>query len=241
MIVASRARKIIFLAGMTWLAGCSDIGSGSGKPARDFNELIPRMMGALDKSTPEEAAANLFNVTSPDERRDAIAFLETQKWGHDPPYMKAYQLLTTDPHPMVRAQAMRALGTSYQESSGTYLAKGLDDADVQVRRDAAYGLISTWNTAAFPKLQLHVREDPDEFVRGYCARALVHDSSSESIHALIGALSDNDAAVAEFAHNSLVGITGQDLAYDPKAWLKWYQKTYTTPAPGGVAPPTKPG
>jgi HEAT repeat protein len=219
--------------------GCA--GSGNSKPARDFNELIPRMMGALDKGTPEQAAANLFNVTSPDERRDAIAYLQTQKWGHDPPYMRAYELLTTDPHPMVRAQAMRALGTSYKESSGALLAKGLDDPDVQVRRDAAYGLITTWSAAAFPHLRDHVREDVDELVRGYCARALVHDPSSESIDALIKAISDSDAAVTEFAHNSLVAITGQDLSYDPKAWLTWYQKAHIMPAPGGVALPTRPG
>src|SRR4051794_27648256 len=105
-------RTSILLLSAILLAGCADLAPA--KPSRNFNELIPRMMGAINKSTPEEAASNLFNVTSPDERRDAIAYLETQKWGHQPPYIRAYEILTTDPHPMVRAQAMRALGTSYQ-------------------------------------------------------------------------------------------------------------------------------
>ena len=79
-----------------------------------------------------------------DERRDAIAYLETKSWGHGAPYLRAYEILSTDPHPMVRAQAMRALGTSHQAAEGTFLVKGLNDANVQVRRDAACGLVTTW-------------------------------------------------------------------------------------------------
>ena len=86
-------------------------------------------MGAINKTTPEEAASNLFNVTSPDERRDAIAYLQTKPYGHEPPYMKAYEILTTDPHPMVRGQAMLALGTSHQVEAVSYLIKGLNDSD----------------------------------------------------------------------------------------------------------------
>ena len=97
------------------LAACEDFGEKT--PSRNFDELIPRFMGAAAKATPEDAASNLFNVTSPDERRDAMAYLETKPYGHQPPYMRAYEMLTTDPFPLVRAQAMRALGTSYQESA----------------------------------------------------------------------------------------------------------------------------
>ena len=181
-------------------------------------------------------------MTSPDEQRDAIAYLETKKYGHEPPYMKAYELLATAPYPMVRAQAMRALGTSYQADAGNYLAKGLDDADVNVRRDAAYGLIFTWNESAFAPLIKHVTDDTDTLVRGYCARALSHARSSDAIHALITAMSDQDAAVAHFAHKSIVSVTGQDMAYDTKAWLNWYRAAYTTPTTVPTVPATsRPG
>jgi len=228
----------VFAAAM--LGGCD---SGPTEHTRDFNELIPRMLGAINKSTPEEAAANLFKVTSPDEQRDAIAYLETKPYGHQPPYMKAYELLATAPNPMVRAQAMRALGTSYQADAGVYLAKGLDDSDnVEVRRDAAYGLISTWNDAAFAPLVKHVTDDPDALVRGYCARALSHARTTDAIHALITALTDEDAAVTHFAHSSLVSVTGQDMSYDTKAWLNWYRAAYTAPTSAPVVPgTTRPG
>src|ERR1035437_4864434 len=104
--IISRLLTLMVVAIMT---GCT----GDGAPSHDFNELIPRLMKPIHTyDNPSEAAANLFNVTSPDERRDAIAYLETKKYGHEPAYMRAYEILATDPHPMVRAQAMRALGSS---------------------------------------------------------------------------------------------------------------------------------
>jgi hypothetical protein len=184
----------------------------------------------------------LFNVTSPDERRDAIAYLETKKWGHDAPYLRAYEILTTDPHPMVRAQAMRALGTSNQAAEGAYLAKGLMDTDVQVRRDAAWGLVTTWNDAAAAPLAALVKADEDDQVRVFAARALAHAHTPDAIRALIDALSDKDAAVVRYARSSLAAATGQDFSYDTRAWLSWYQKTYVTPAstaPAGGTPPVE--
>ncbi len=241
------SRLCIPLLAALLFAGCEDMFSST--PSRDFNELIPRMMGAMKNRTPEDAATNLFNVTSPDERRDAIAYLQTRPWGHQPPYMNAYELLVTDPHPMVRAQAMRALGTSYQAPAGDYLARGLGDPDVQVRRDAACALVTTWNDSAVGPLILHSHPqrnasvtppdgEPDEQVRIYAVRALVHFHTAEVIAALIAALSDNDAAVVQFAQRSLVSASGENFSYDTRAWLNWYQQTYTTPA---SAPATRTG
>src|SRR5690348_8960462 len=102
---------ILLCAAPLALAACEGLSEKT--PTRNFDELIPRFMSAANKATSEEAAQNLFNVTNPDERRDAIAYLETKPFGHQPPYMKAYEVLTTDPFPLVRAQALRALGTSY--------------------------------------------------------------------------------------------------------------------------------
>jgi HEAT repeat protein len=213
---------------------------------RNFNELIPRLMGAINNRTPEDAAANLFNVTSPDERRDAIAYLQTKKWGHEAPYMRAYEILTTDPHPMVRAQAMRALGSSNQPAAADYLVKGLNDPDVQVRRDAANGLCTTWNDGAWVSLAAHVKDDVDEQVRIFSARALAHANNPQSanhaqvIKAIIDALSDKDAAVVRYAHSSLAAATGQDFGYDTKGWLSWYQQTYVAPPATQAMPATPP-
>ena len=60
---------IALLLAALLLPACSD----ATKNSHDFNELVPRILGAIKNRSPEDAAANLFNVTNPDERRDAIA------------------------------------------------------------------------------------------------------------------------------------------------------------------------
>ncbi len=208
------------------LGGC---GSGDTYAARDFNELIPRMMKAVNQGSPQEAAANLFNVTSADERRDAVAYLETRPYGHAEAYMKAYKLLATDPHPMVRAQAMRALGSSHDPSIVNVLVKGLNDSDVTVRRDASMALQSTYSEVALESMILHLKGDEDEQVRTNLALAMVQARNQKSIRALIDALDDSNAAVNYWAHQSLMGLTQQDIEPNGKLWLEWYRKTYPEP------------
>jgi HEAT repeat protein len=240
---------VMAAAGALALAGCDAPG-----PSRDFDELVPRLLGAIQGKSPEEAAANLFNVTSPDERRDAIAYLEVRSYGHEPAYMRAYELLATDKYPMVRAQAMRALGSSglpqadyeWDGRKGgkvvDFLVTGLKDADVQVRRDAAYGLMTTWSesatTAAAEKV---TRADEDDHVRIFCARALARAREPEAFRALIDALSDKDAAVVKYAHDSLVAATKMDFSYDRKGWLTWYLKAYVSTGAGGAGAAGTPG
>ena len=221
-------RICLAVAVLVGVAGC-----GAKTPTRDFNELIPRMMGAVNRnSNPVDAAANLFNVTSPDERRDAIAYLETKKYGHEPAYMRAYEILTTDPHPMVRAQAMRALGGSHDAAAVPYLINGttgktgLADPEAEVRRDAAQGLLKVLSPEAFGPLMDHLAKDTDDQVRVACARALRHARNAEGARALIQALDDKNAAVVYWAHESLIMSTGMKLSYDGKEWMEWWQETY---------------
>jgi HEAT repeat protein len=213
---------------------CLVLGGCGGKtPSRDFNELIPRLMGASTKSTnPAEAAANMFNVTSPDERRDAIAYLEKQKYGHEPAYMRAYELLTTDPHPMVRAQAIRALGSSKNPAiigyliDGTTGKTGLKDPEAEVRRDAAQAMLFVITDQAVPALVTALEKDPDEQVRVACARALRNAHSPAAIRGLIRALDDKNAAVVYWAHESLMINTGNKFGTDRDEWLSWFEQTY---------------
>jgi HEAT repeat protein len=208
------------------LGGCQELGDRK-PPPRDFNELIPRFMNAANRGTPEEAAANLFNVTNPDERRDAIAYLETKPYGHQPPYMRAYEMLMTDSNPMVRAQVMRALGSSYQQEAVAHLVAGLEDPDPQVRRDAAIGLQFTFSSEAIGPLTRHATGDVDDDVRINAVRALQRADTPEGIRALISALEDKNAAVVFYAHQALGMLTHQDFKYDSDAWLAWYQQTYS--------------
>jgi HEAT repeat protein len=228
---------IFLLTPVFLLAGCEDMFTPDGT-ARNYDELVNRILNSIHNRSPEDAAQNLFNVTSPDERRDAIAFLETKRYGHEPPYMRAYEILATDPHPMVRAQAMRAIGTSRQVGEGKYLVKGLADKDEQVRRDAALGLLYTWDESAEEPLAKCVKSDNDAQTRIFAARALFHATNPDTFRALIDALQDRDIAVVSYAHGSLVLATGQDFGYEFQAWLAWWDQTYVTPA--ASAPASRP-
>lgn len=226
--------KIVLLLSVLALGACQN----NGRPSRDFNELIPRMMGAIQQTTPEQAAENLFNVTSPDERRDAIAYLESKPWGHQPPYMNAYKLLATDPHTMVRGQALRALGTSRDPSVIPIILKYLNDSDVSVRRDATYALSYDFNETAAAALVDFMKKDPkepDDQVRINVVYDLRNSHSPQTVRTLLDALDDATPAVVFYAHQSLVSVTSRDLGYDARSWLPWYQQTYmqTTTHPAG--------
>jgi hypothetical protein len=52
-------------------------------------------------------------------------------------------------------------------------------------------------------------------------RALARCGSSDGISVLISYLDDNRAILAEFAHTTLIAITGQDYGKDARAWSSW--------------------
>jgi HEAT repeat protein len=83
-----------------------------------------------------------------------------------------------------------------------------------------------------------VKDDVDDQVRIFSAQALGRTKTPEGIRALLDAMSDKNAAVVRYAHNSLVAATREDFGFDTKAWLAWYQKTYIAPA--SSAPATAP-
>ena len=205
------------------LAAC---GKGDQFSSRDFNELIPRLMKSVAITNPTEAASKLFDTTSPDERRDAIAYLQTKKYGHEAPYMKAYRMLATDPSPMVRGQALRALGSSHDYSVVDVLARGMADKEASVREDAAWGLRTTYTDLALDPLTAHLKVDDSDQVRIHAAAALQWSSTPKAIRTLIEAIDDNNSAVGYNAYHSLLYITHQSIPQESHKWLAWYQQTY---------------
>jgi hypothetical protein len=218
---AKRKSHITHLLGMacsvTLFAGCTQGDS--------FNDVIPKMLNG--GQTPLNAAGDVFDPTSSDRRREAIGYLNNHKWGHEAAYMKAYNMLATDPDPLVKAQAMRALGDSGNPEVAAVLVKGLDDASEFVRQDASAAAQKITSDKLIDPLIYHMNKDTDSQTRVNCTQALDRYASPKVLMALAAALDDKDAAVVYWAWDHLTKVTGQTyLPKEPKPWQDWLAQRY---------------
>ncbi len=213
MIVAS----ILASSLLTLLPGCSH--------DDNFNDVIPGMLNG--GQSPTNAAGDLFDPSSSDRRRAAIAYLNNKKWGHEAAYMKAYNMLATYPDPLVKGQAMRALGESGNPEVAAVLIKGLDDDSEIVRQDASAAAHKINNEKLIDPLIAHLRKDTDLQTRINCAQALDKYRTPRVFMFLAAALDDNDPAVVYWAWDNLSKATGQcGLPKDCKAWQEWLAQRY---------------
>jgi hypothetical protein len=58
-------------------------------------------------------------------------------------------------------------------------------------------------------------------------RALQRANTPEVVRTLIDVMEDRNAAVVFYARQALMLLTHQDFSFDSKAWLAWYQQTYS--------------
>lgn len=194
-----------------------------------LDQTIAKLIDSNRSRPPEEVAASLFNTDSPDARRAAIANLCYREWGFAEPYMKAYKTLATDPDPLVRAQAMRALGRSGKQEATETLVTGLKDKNEWVRRDAAVALNKVPDPKATEPMLEHLVSEPDGLTRAALALALQNHRGPKVVRGLVVALEDRNAAVVYRAWSSLKIITErEDLPMEYDAWAKEYKTTATT-------------
>jgi len=188
-----------------------------------LNVEIPKLIDKWQGPSNVQLAGDLFNATNPDARRIAVAYISTKKWGHEPPYMKAYHMLaTTDPDALVRAQALRALGTSHQPAVADDLIKGLENTNPIIRRDAAAAMDDVINPSQIDPLLEHLKNDADAQSRINCARALAHyPHEARVVRGLVEALDDSDVAVVNRAWQSLQATTGQTRTVERRDWLDY--------------------
>ncbi len=217
-----RAGRIFLLCtvSLIMLAGCS---SGSGNN-QNFNSLVQNWLKHLQGGHSVVAQArNLFATDNPDTQREAIAWMSKQKWGHEKPYMDAYRLAETSPSPLVRGQAMLALGTSGQPSVAPDLQRGLTDSSQFVRMCAALAATYVNNPILIPDLITRLQNDSDAQVRIYAAEALRPYKNRLVIETLINALDDRNVAIVQAAWSDLTFQTGQKFPQHSEPWQQWLQ------------------
>lgn len=194
------------------LLACS---SGCGQ-IRGLNE---RLRG----DTPGRYARLMQDERYPDNRRQGINGLVRNEFAQREPYTTRYrQIFETDPDPLVRATALRALNVSRDAGATDLYMKALADPDPLVRLEGAKALFNMPDPAATDAL-LRVLNDVDEArdVRIAAAAALRYYQRLDVARALVAVLPERDFGVAWEARRSLRRITGVDYAYDDAAWLTY--------------------
>lgn len=221
-------RIAVIAVGCGLMAGCS---SGPSTP-QNFNAfmngILNRLTGGRNDSqkSPIKEAARMFDNASPDQQREAIAWLAKQPYGHNRAYLEAYQIAAQAPSPLVRGQAMMAIGTSHDPQLAPTVAKGLADPSSFVRMSAAIAAAEIVNPVLIDPLIKDMSSDPDNQVRIDAARALQHYNTRRVRRALISALDDSNVAVATTAWNVLHKQTGQNLPMHSEPWIKWLHESH---------------
>lgn len=183
------------------------------------NSLDAKLKGLLTGGSATDDVRKFADPDDPDRRREGIEGLAERDFGHEEPYLKGYAMaLESDPDPLVRCAAARALGQAGDPKYVPALAAALDDENAAVRWDAAVALDDVRGEEAIGPLQRTALRDESVDVRRSCARALRHYRTPRVLHTLSRALDDPSFTVRYEAHRSLVEMTGRDLGYDSYAW-----------------------
>ena len=172
---------------------------------------------------PNRAARLMEDGASADARRRGINDLVRWDFAQDGPYIKRYrQIATTDPDPLVRATAIRALNRARDAQARPIFIAALGDGTTEVRLEAAKALDNLPDSsAAAPLIKVVSNPEEDRDVRIAAAEALRHYKSLDVARALIPRLSEHDFGIAWQSRRSLRRITGRDMRYDEAGWLAY--------------------
>jgi len=205
--------------------GCKGGGQGGGF---SLQSAVRGMFGP----SPNELVAMAFDPNDADNRRVGIARLSDRAWGRQEPYLKGYATIArTDPNPLVRSVAVRALGRAGDPNYVGAVAAALDDRETAVRVDAAAALDSLRGPAAVGPLRRRAVADDSEDVRALCCRALRHYRRDDVLATLARCLADKTFTVRWQAHASLVELTGRDLGFEAESWADVRADAASRPAP----------
>ncbi len=197
---------VLLLGSLVGSTGCSSI--------RSF--ISPRRLA--------QDVAALEDPIFPDERRSGIAGLQRRPEGRQSAYVQRFrQIAQTDPHPAVRAQAIRALNQARDEQSRPIFVSALSDPAPRVQLEGAKALRNLPEDAAVIRLtQLVTDEAQDRDVRIWATHAISKQPRIDVARTLVSVLEGRDFAVAYEARAGLRRMTGgKDFHYDPALWLAY--------------------
>lgn len=144
-----------------------------------------------------EPSGKAGEVSPPDDRRDKSQRMRELARRKDAAAIAELSgLAQDDPSPVVRRQAIAALGQLGGPETLAPLTRALADQASSVRVQALQGMKNLKGTAAIADLQAMAGSDPDPTVRKQAVRLLSEIQSPEVPSLLKQAEADNDAAVS---------------------------------------------
>jgi len=215
---------LLLAAGICALAGCRGVGGGA---AANNNQQPTSLLDLVSPPTPATAAAWAVDPYDADKRYRGTLMLANAPWGGEPVYIRLYEEALNDGVPNVRAAGIRGLALHGGPENVPMILPSLESEDRLLRWEAARALQRLHNPVAIPALLrvLDEKTEPEPFVRSAAAVALGQYADPRAVEGLIAALADRDLGVNLAAQQSLRTLTGQDFAFNIRAWLAWRKST----------------
>jgi hypothetical protein len=188
-----------------------------------FLELPRQMIAFSTGDRPARAVRLMEDGKSPDARRQGINDLARWDFAQNGPYARRYrQIAKSDPDPLVRSVAIRALNRARDADARPIFVEALSDPSELVRLEGAKALVNLPDPAAADALiRLVSNPEEDRDVRIAAAEALKHYKKIEVARALVPRLNERDFSVSWQARRSLRRMTGKDFFYNEAAWLEY--------------------
>jgi hypothetical protein len=186
-------------------------------------QQIRKVSDMFAGKTPALYARQMENPNSPDLRWKGMNKLLENDFAKKPPYTTRYrQIAQSDPDPLVRAMALRALNRSRDAGATDLYIKALADKSELVRLEGAKALNNLPDPASIPALLALVNKaEESRDIRIAAAEALKHYKQLDVARALVARLNERDFGVAWQARRSLRRMTQNDLGYNEGAWLQY--------------------
>lgn len=151
----------------------------------------------------EEAPATTGNVSTPDDERNALQRIRALAGRKDADAVaELSRLAGSDPSPVVRSQALAALGRLRIPEASAPVTLALTDESAAVRIQALRSAKSLKGATAISDLQAIATHDPDPAVRKQAVRLMTDIRNPEVPWLLEQATADSDPAVSQEARKA---------------------------------------
>ena len=204
-------------AGLSLLLGV--LAGGCDAISNDFKSLG----NAMFPPSGAEVGAWATNFNDPETQQRGLVLLGTAPWAGTEEYLQLYRTCIQGPwDPLVKAGAIKALGTHGDPSDAQLIASELENEFSYVRKEAAKSLQRLHDPEVADTIWQRMIVEEDQGVQIELAIALGQYPSDAVFQALVLELENRELAVNLAAADSLRCLTGVDHGIDAREWLAWY-------------------